>query len=32
MVEEHFLLGGASKCCRTNCVGTETTTPPQAGI
>ena len=32
MVEEHFLLGSASKCCRTNCIGVETTAPLQAGI
>lgn len=32
MVEEHFVLHGANKCCRTNCVGVETTAPPQAGI
>lgn len=32
IIEEHFLLGGASKCCRKNCIGAETTAPPQAGI
>lgn len=32
IIEEHFLLGGASKCCRENCIGVETTAPPQAGI
>lgn len=32
IIEDNFLLGGASKCCRKNCVGVETTAPPQAGI
>jgi len=32
MIEEHFVLGNASKCYNRNCVGVETTAPPQAGI
>lgn len=32
IIEEHFLLGSASKCCKTNCISIETTTPPQASI
>lgn len=31
IIEKQFLLGGISPCCQENCIGSEITTPPQAG-